>query len=75
MKKKKWLVIGLVLAVALGLIIVVPRLVSKQTSNETLTEEDPFGIEYFYVPAIDQIFVNGMVTPEESQEFHQDTTH
>lgn len=78
MKKKKWLVIGLVLAVALGLIIVVPRLVSKETSNETpnetLTEEDPFGIEYFYVPAIDQIFVNGMVTPEESQEFHQDTT-
>lgn len=34
-------------------------------------EEDPYGIEYYTVPAIEQIFVNGVVTPEQSQEFYQ----
>ena len=76
MKKKKWLWIGLIIAfVAVIAIVVLPNFLGRQNSDgEQIVEEDPFGIEYFYVPAMDQIFVNGVVTPEESQEFYQDAT-
>ena len=44
----------------------------KQNSDEIIVDEDPFGIEYYTVPTMNQIFVNGVVTPEQSQEFYRE---
>lgn len=35
-------------------------------------EEDPYGIEYYTVPDMDQVFINGVVRPEQSQEFQKE---
>ena len=72
MKKKK-LIWGMVIAVVV--IIAAVFLVNyfgKQNSDEIIVDEDPFGIEYYTVPTMNQIFVNGVVTPEQSQEFYRE---
>lgn len=74
MKKKKWFLIGLALLLVIVAVVFLPRFFGGEEIDEPIAEEDPFGIEYYYVPAIEQIFVNGMVTPEQSQEFYHDNT-
>ena len=72
MKKKK-LIWGMVIAVVV--IIAAVFLVNyfgKKNSDEIIVDEDPFGIEYYTVPTMNQIFVNGVVTPEQSQEFYRE---
>ena len=72
MKKKK-LIWGMVIAVVV--IIAAVFLVNyfgNQNSDEIIVDKDPFGIEYYTVPPMNQIFVNGVVTPEQSQEFYRE---
>lgn len=72
MKKKKWLwgiIIALIVVVAGGFLI---NYFTKQDTEEMVVNEDLYGIEYYNVPPMDQIFVNGVVTPEESQEFYRE---
>ena len=72
MKKKKWLWMGIISVVAVLGVIFLPNYLGKPAEDEPIVEEDPYGIEYYTVPAIEQIFVNGVVTPEQSQEFYQE---
>ncbi|MDE1549156.1 efflux RND transporter periplasmic adaptor subunit [Jeotgalibaca caeni] len=74
MKKKKWLWIGLVAVAILAAVFILPNYLGKENEEEAMPEEDPFGIEYYMVPPMEQIFVNGVVTPEQSQEFYQEET-
>ena len=61
----------------IGLSIVVVALIGgaiiySATNVKTpavVIEEDPYGIEYYTVPNMEQVFVNGVVKPEQSQEF------
>ncbi|WP_313470272.1 HlyD family efflux transporter periplasmic adaptor subunit [Carnobacterium sp.] len=70
MKKKIGIGLGVLLVVVIG------GLAAKSLffSNEEVTEEvaDPYGIDYFVVPGMDQVFVNGTVKPEQSQEFRKE---
>lgn len=70
MKKKIWIGLGILLVVVIGGVAAK----SLFFSNEEVTEEvaDPYGIDYFVVPGMDQVFVNGTVKPEQSQEFRKE---
>lgn len=63
---------GIISVVAVLGVIFLPNYLGKPAEDEPIVEEDPYGIEYYTVPAIEQIFVNGVVTPEQSQEFYQE---
>lgn len=72
MKKKK-----LLWGIMIGVIVIISGVflinyVTKKDPGTVVVDEDPYGIEYYNVPAMDQIFVNGVVTPEESQEFYRE---
>lgn len=70
MKKK----IGIGLSVVVVIIIGAFALKSLFASNEEVyeEEEDLYGIEYYTVPDMDQVFINGVVRPEQSQEFQKE---
>ena len=71
MKKKIGIGIGvLVILLIMGLVIVRSFFYSKDQAIEI--EEDPYGIEYYVVPNMEQVFVNGIVKPEQSQEFSKE---
>lgn len=70
MRKRRWLWIGIVTACLLAAVIALPVYLRRQAAVGEAPEEDPFGIEYYTVPALQQVFVNGVVTPEQSQEFY-----
>ena len=62
MKKKIGIGIGigvLVILIIMGLVIVRSFFSSKEQATEI--EEDPYGIEYYVVPNMEQVFVNGIV--------------
>lgn len=73
MKRKKWLWAGIAAACLMGTAVILPGFIQRQGAEETVPEEDPFGIEYYTVPAMKQVFVNGVVTPEQSQEFYRES--
>ncbi len=70
MKKGVKIGIGIFLTVLVGGIIVYSAMNPKKTI--AVIEEDPFGIEYYTVPNMEQVFVNGVVKPEQSQEFQKE---
>lgn len=73
--KKKWLVIGVIgIIVLLGGALILPRFFGSQSVRNPEEEGIDYGITYFTVPPLKQVFVNGVVTPEESQAFYQDQT-
>lgn len=73
MKKKKWFfILALTILATLGFITL--QFTQKEQPAESIVEEDPYGIEYYMVPPMEQVFVNGVVKPEQSQDFHQDQT-
>lgn len=72
MKKKKWIWIGIVVIVIVLGVTFLPNYLGKQAENEPILEEDSYGIEYYTVPSMEQIYVNGIVAPEQSQEFYQE---
>lgn len=70
MKRKVGIGLGILGVVIIGAIIVRPLLFPKEQAMEV--EEDPYGIEYYTVPNMEQVFVNGIVKPEQSQEFRKE---
>ncbi|MER1955692.1 MAG: efflux RND transporter periplasmic adaptor subunit [Desemzia incerta] len=71
MKKKIGIGLGILVVLVLGGFGAKALFFSPE---EVLEEEfdDPYGIEYFTVPSMEQIFVNGTVNPEQSQEFRKE---
>lgn len=69
-KKKKWMIGSIV-----GLLVVATvggkLLLSKKEPTEVVKEPK---IEFFTVENVDQVFINGVVTPVMSKEFTKDTT-
>lgn len=74
MKKKKWLWLLAVPVLAILGFVVMRFLPNNQSDAMPQVEDNPLGIEYFMVPPMEQVFVNGVVKPEQSQDFHKDTT-
>lgn len=73
--KKKWFWIGGVLLAIIIAVVVVGFIGNRnEPIDDSLVMEDPFGIEYFTVPPMEQVYVNGIVKPEQSQDFNQETT-
>ncbi|UJF16101.1 efflux RND transporter periplasmic adaptor subunit [Jeotgalibaca sp. MA1X17-3] len=72
MKKKNllWGIIIGVIVIISGVFLI--NYLKNKDLEEVVVDEDPYGIEYYNVPPMDQIFVNGVVTPEESQEFYRE---
>ena len=74
MKKKTMIIVGIVLLVLIG-VFLVPTLFGggKESKEEMKTVADDFGIDYFEVPDIEQVYINGIVQPEQSESFSKDT--
>ena len=70
MKKKIGIGIGILLAIIV--VVVAARTLLFSKNKVAQEEEDIYGIEYYRVPDMEQVFVNGMVKPEESEEFHKE---
>lgn len=70
MKKKIWIGLGILLVVVIGGVAAKSLFFSKEEVTEEVA--DPYGIDYFVVPGMDQVFVNGTVKPEQSQEFRKE---
>lgn len=73
MKKKIGIVLGIIAVVVIAAIILQRVFFSKEPVIEEV--EDPYGIEYFTVPSMEQVFVNGTVKPEQSQEFRKEEAY
>lgn len=70
MKKKIGIGVGILLVLTVA-IMGIKKLRAWQI--EVLPEEeDPYGIEYYTVPDMEQVFVNGIVKPLQSQEFQKE---
>lgn len=70
MKKKIFIVVA-VLAVLLAVgYTQKDRLFPKE--QVYVEPEDPYGIEYYTVANMEQVFINGLVKPEQSQEFSKE---
>lgn len=67
-------IVGIVMSVLVVIIVVVFGYRNLFATNEEVYEEevDPYGIEYYTVPDMDQVFINGVVRPEQSQEFQKE---
>lgn len=72
MKKKIGIGVG-ILSVLIIAIIGIGKLRASQI-EQLPEEEDPYGIEYYTVPDMEQVFVNGIVKPVQSQEFQKEET-
>lgn len=73
MKKK----IGIAIGIVVGIVVI--GIISQKIffSSEPVVEEfeDPYEIDYFTVPSMEQVFVNGTVKPEQSQEFSKEEAY
>lgn len=67
MKKSTKIGLSIVVVAVIGGAIIYSATNAKTPA--VVIEEDPYGIEYYTVPNMEQVFVNGVVKPEQSQEF------
>lgn len=70
MSKKKKIILGIVLGIIV-LAIGVKLLFGGKANDKPVAESN---IEYYTVEDVEQVFINGIVTPTESKEFIKDTT-
>ncbi|WP_414838557.1 efflux RND transporter periplasmic adaptor subunit [Carnobacterium sp. TMP28] len=73
MKKKIGIALGIVAVIIIAVFVSQKVLSSKEVVVEEI--EDPYGIDYFTVPSMEQVFVNGTVKPEQSQEFRKEEAY
>ena len=73
MKKKIGITIGIIAVILIAVFVSQKVLSSKEVVVEEV--EDPYGIDYFAVPSMEQVFVNGTVKPEQSQEFRKEEAY
>lgn len=71
MSKNKKIVIGSIIGVIIVVVILFSMGIGKNNKQDTLPENN---IEFFTVADVDQVFINGMVTPVKSKEFIQDNS-
>jgi HlyD family secretion protein len=74
MKKRTKIIIGVVAVLLVGLFIV-PRLFfggNQEVPVDKAAEAEDYGIDYFEVPDIEQVYINGIVQPEQSEAFAKD---
>lgn len=71
MSKKKKVVIGSLIGLAIIGVVGLKVFSSKGTPVETANEPN---VEFFTVENVEQVFINGVVTPVMSKEFTKDTT-
>ena len=72
--KKKWkLILGIVVGVIVVL-FVLSKLFggTKDSETEKASVTEDFGIDYFEVPDIEQVYINGIVQPEQAESFAKD---
>lgn len=74
MKKKTMIIIGIVVLLLIG-IFVLPSLLGgkKEAKSNAKPVGEDLGIEYFEVPDIEQVYINGVVQPEQAEAFSKDT--
>lgn len=74
MKKRTMIIVGIVVVALIG-IFVLPNLFggNQQAGLEKKTAAEDLGIEYFEVPDIEQVYINGVVQPEQAEAFSKDT--
>lgn len=70
MKKKIGIGVGLLFVLTLA-IVGIRNLMAEQ-NNAAEDGEDLYGIEYYTVPDMEQVFINGVVKPKQSQEFQKE---
>lgn len=74
MKKKIIIAAGIVAALIVGFFIISSLLGgSKETKKTDLAVKEDFGIDYFEVPDIEQVYINGIVQPDQMEAFAKDT--
>lgn len=74
MKKRTMIIVGAVVVVLIG-IFILPNLLGgqKEVGSEKKPVSEDLGIEYFEVPDIEQVYINGVVQPEQAEAFSKDT--
>ncbi|MGX7148345.1 efflux RND transporter periplasmic adaptor subunit [Enterococcus ureasiticus] len=74
MKKRTMVIVGIVVVLFIG-IFVLPNLLGgkKEAKSNMKPAVEDFGIEYFEVPDIEQVYINGVVQPEQAEAFSKDT--
>ena len=70
MKKKMFIGIGILAVLIIAGFLIIPKYFDREP--EIIEIEDPYGIEYYTVPNMEQVFINGLVKPEQSQEFNKE---
>ena len=73
MKKKIGIALGIIAVVVIAALVLQRIFFTQEPVGEEM--EDPYGIEYFTVPSMEQVFVNGTVKPEQSQEFSKEESY
>lgn len=70
MKKRTMITIGVVIIVLVG-IFVLPTILggNKGAGPKEKEATDDLGIDYFEVPDIEQVYINGVVQPEQAEAF------
>jgi len=73
MTKKKWFIIGGIVTVVIVVFIAINIFGGKGTPPETaLSAEEIYGIEYFEVPDVEQVYINGVIQPNQMESFAKD---
>lgn len=74
MKKKVIIAVGIIAALVVGFFIISNLLGgSKETKSADVAAKEDYGIEYFEVPDIEQVYINGVVQPDQMEAFAKDT--
>lgn len=72
-KKKKLIIIGSLIAAAIVIFGLLKVMNGKNPKAETSASvEDEYGIEYFEVPDVEQVYINGIVQPNQMEAFSKD---
>lgn len=73
-KRKRNIIISVVVGVVVVILILNMFSSKSMTSNEQkIAAKEDYGIEYFEVPDIEQVYINGVVQPEQIESFAKDT--
>lgn len=73
-KKKRKLWIGLVIALTALAIVAIIVVKSMNVDSKTMESQEIVGeqTEYYIVPSVEQVYINGVITPNQSEEFVAD---
>lgn len=73
-KKKRKLWIGLVIALTALAIVAIIVVKFMNVDSKTMESQEIVGeqTEYYIVPSVEQVYINGVITPNQSEEFMAD---